>query len=70
MALGDAAQLLARMVDRAAEPVEPLLFRVPARDPVVFGGVVVVVLVVAVAASLVPAWRATRVDPASALRAE
>ncbi|AHG93431.1 permease (plasmid) [Gemmatirosa kalamazoonensis] len=54
----------------AAHLVEPLLFRVPALDPGVFAGVAVVLLVVATAATLLPAWRATRVDPAVVLREE
>jgi ABC-type lipoprotein release transport system permease subunit len=52
----------------AARLVEPLLFRVPARDPAVLAGVALALLAVAAAATLVPAWRATRVDPAVALR--
>ncbi len=47
-----------------------LMFGVDPRDPVVFGGVLLVTLAVGVAASLVPATRATRVDPNVALRAE
>jgi putative ABC transport system permease protein len=50
--------------------VAPLLFRTSPREPVVFGIVGVVVLVVALVATLIPAWRAGRVDPVVALRAE
>ena len=46
-----------------------LLFGVGARDPITFAGVCALLLFVSLAASFVPAWRATRVDPASALRA-
>ena len=47
-----------------------LLVDVSARDPLVLGSVTLVLLAVAGVASLVPAWRATRVDPASALRVD
>jgi predicted permease len=47
-----------------------LLFDVRPTDPAVFAAVVGLVVVVAAAASLVPAWRATRVDPAEVLRAD
>jgi len=50
--------------------IEPLLFDTSPRDPRVFGVVVAVLLVVAVVASVVPAWRAARVDPVEALRVE
>ncbi|HEX4683084.1 MAG TPA: ABC transporter permease [Gemmatimonadaceae bacterium] len=46
-----------------------LLFKVSARDPVTLCGAFVVMIVVATGACLVPAWRAARSDPASALRA-
>jgi predicted permease len=54
----------------AARLVEGLLFGLSPRDPTVFVSVSAVLLVVAVLASLVPAFRATRVDPMSALRAD
>ena len=45
-----------------------VLFDVEPRDPVVFGTIVVVITLVGIVASLVPAHRATRVDPMVALR--
>lgn len=50
--------------------VKPLLFQVSPRDPLVFAVVAVVLLAVAVLASVVPARRAARVDPMQALRTE
>jgi len=67
-ALGGGAGLLVSLLGGPA--VEPLLFRVPARDPAVLAAVVATLAVVALAATLIPAWRATRVDPAVALRGE
>jgi len=46
------------------------LYEVSPKDPVVFGGVAIVLVMVAVLASGIPARRAARVDPAIALRAE
>ncbi len=50
--------------------VESFLFDVQPRDPIVFIAVAAVLGVVGVAACWVPARRAARVDPLSALRAE
>jgi ABC-type antimicrobial peptide transport system permease subunit len=46
------------------------LFGVSATDPMTLGVASLVILLVAGAASLVPALRAAKVDPATALRAE
>ncbi|MGE0353781.1 MAG: ADOP family duplicated permease [Gemmatimonadales bacterium] len=54
----------------AARPLSPLLYQVSPRDPVVYAAVALVLLSAAGFASLVPAWRASRVDPATVLRSE
>ena len=47
-----------------------LLFGVRPRDPLTFAAVSLILALAAVAASIVPAWRATRVDPLQVLREE
>jgi predicted permease len=47
-----------------------ILYGVAPRDPLVLGGVIALVTLVAAAASLIPARRATRLDPVRTLRAE
>jgi ABC-type lipoprotein release transport system permease subunit len=49
--------------------MQPLLFDVSARDPIVFLVVTLVVGVVSLVASVGPALRATRADASSVLRA-
>jgi ABC-type antimicrobial peptide transport system permease subunit len=45
-----------------------LLYNVSPRDPLAFASAFVVMTITALAASLLPAWRATRTDPVQALR--
>jgi putative ABC transport system permease protein len=63
---GIAAGLVLALI--AGRFIEPLLFRVSARDPVVIGGVAALLLGVATVAGLIPAVRAKRVNPVEALK--
>ena len=62
LAVGTAAALALTRV------METLLFGVGARDPITFAGVGVLLLGVSLVASVVPAYRATRLDPLIALK--
>jgi ABC-type antimicrobial peptide transport system permease subunit len=45
-----------------------MLYHVSATDPATFAVIAAIFLLVALAATLIPAWRAARVDPLEALR--
>ena len=48
--------------------VSDLLFETSPRDPLIYGGVVALLLLVALLASFIPARRASKLDPADVLR--
>ena len=58
-----AAASLSRLMTTLLHDVQP-------GDPATYAAVAAALTVVAIAASLIPAWRATRVDPVRALKAE
>ena len=64
VALGSAAAIAATRL------LTSMLFEVKPGDPMTYIGVAAVLGVVALAASFIPAWRATKVDPLAALRQE
>jgi putative ABC transport system permease protein len=66
--LGLACGLAASMV--AARQIASMLYGTKPLDPTVFAAVSCVLLLVAALACLVPAWRASRLDPMQALRTE
>ncbi len=63
-AVGTAAALAGTRV------LESELFETAAADPLVFAAVIAILISTALAAASIPAWRATRIDPADVLRAE
>jgi len=62
--------LLARGAAAAGRLIAALLYGIGPNDPSVILTVSAVLLFVAAAATLIPAWRAARVDPITALRAD
>ena len=53
-----------------AKFLRSLLFEVSPADPLAIGGSMLMLFIVAAAASWPPAWRASRIDPADALRSD
>ena len=72
--LGQGLRLLASGTERASQAflgtryIEAQLFGVTATDPLTFAGGCVVLAIAGLAAALIPALRAMRVDPISTLR--
>ena len=58
------------LVVAAGDGMQAVLFGVSPRDPLIYASVIALVALISLAASFVPARRATRVDPMIALRAE
>jgi putative ABC transport system permease protein len=54
----------------ASRALQGLLYGVGATDPLTYASVIVVLVTVALVASFLPAWRAARLDPLTALRRE
>ena len=54
----------------AVRLIESMLYGTRPLDPAIFTAVAATLLTVAALASLVPAWRASRIDPMQALRTE
>jgi putative ABC transport system permease protein len=54
----------------AGRVLAAMLFQISPRDPATFGVLAALLGGVAVLASAVPGWRATRIDPITALRSE
>ena len=54
----------------AAQLIQSILYGTPALDPAVYALVSATLLVTAIVACVVPAWRASRLDPMTALRME
>jgi putative ABC transport system permease protein len=65
-AIGGALGVLIALA--SARLVAPLLYDTSARDPIIYGTVLLVLGVVALMATLLPARRAVRVDPIVAVR--
>jgi ABC-type antimicrobial peptide transport system permease subunit len=68
VAIGAAVGLVAAAV--LSRTISTFLFGVEPLDPVTFASVAVVLGLTAAMAAAAPAWRATRVDPVEAFRAE
>src|SRR5262249_53690587 len=68
VAIGAAAGIVLALA--AGRLVASLLYGVKANDPAAMLGAATILLLIAAAASLKPAWRAAKADPIEALRAE
>src|SRR5687767_14498949 len=62
------APILANLFARGSAGCCSQLFEVGPRDPLTLIGTPLLLLIVGAIAAAIPAWRATRIDPSSALR--
>jgi ABC-type antimicrobial peptide transport system permease subunit len=53
-----------------ASTMNSVLFGLSPADPLTLGAVVALLSIVTIAATAIPAWKASRIDPVVALRAE
>jgi ABC-type antimicrobial peptide transport system permease subunit len=51
-----------------AKGISSMLFGTEPTDPLTFAGMIVLLIAVAFAAGYIPAWRASRINPMTALR--
>ena len=68
VAAGVVAGLIAAIL--LSRTLQGFLFETPATDPVVLAGVAITLVFAGLCASYLPAWRASRVDPAVSLRVD
>jgi putative ABC transport system permease protein len=68
IAIGTAIGLLGSLL--LTRTMRSLLFEVSPNDPLTVAGVTLLLILIAALASLIPAYRAARVDPMVALRRE
>jgi putative ABC transport system permease protein len=54
----------------AGQAVAPLLVAIPPNDPATLAGIAILLSLVSISACLIPARRATRLDPLTALRVD
>jgi predicted permease len=70
MVIGMGLALGAALALPALKLTRRLVFGIEPHDPQTLGAAVVVLLAVGVLAAIIPAWRASRIDPIEAIRAE
>jgi hypothetical protein len=67
---GSGIAIGAAMAYAAGRSMQTVLFGVDPADPTVFGAAIALAVVMTVAGSLLPTWRAVRIDPIAATRVD